>query len=127
MKFISAAILTVIAALAFATPAPAAPLSKGEAERLMTGSRVPFTSSRGNPGLWYFMKDGRFRGEIDSMSGLLSDNGRWWVEPNGLICRQYEYWQAGRKQCVFLVREGGGYRTLEPDGEARDHIWAVEK
>ena len=127
MKFVAGAIFLVFGALVFAPSAPAAPLSKSEIEQLVTGARVPFTSTRGNPGYWYFENEGRFHGEIESPMGLIRDSGRWWVEPNGLFCRQYEFWRGGQKMCVFLVPEGSAYRTLEPDGKSRDHIWTVER
>ena len=127
VRLIAALAPILIGLFAFHPEVLSEPLSKDEVEDLITDARIPFTSSRGNPGRWHYMPDKRIRSTIDSPVGPIVSEGRWWIEPNGLLCRQYDRWAGDSRTCVFLEPDGERFLTLDPDGTPRDHTWTIQK
>jgi hypothetical protein len=81
-------------------------------------SGKPFTIKLGAGGRadaeWQMaMADGTFR-----------EQGRWWIEDNGLLCVKFVRFAFGELRCRRLVREGDSFRGMAR--EERFGHWTIK-
>ena len=89
---------------------------------LMSGMAIE-TPSRNNNTLTYtFRPDGRLDGEVDHGA---ADEGKWWTTAEGLLCRQWESWGGGDRNCVVLSLGDNSIELLRSDGTPIHRIWEI--
>ena len=104
-------------------------LSSDEILKLLKGATVETTAGRKDrPQFMTFKPDGTVAGEREKKRSSVYDNGKWWVQDNGLFCLQWEDWQRGEKKCSFLElgKDGKTLKRVKKDGTLRRRDWLIK-
>ena len=104
-------------------------LSSDEILKLFKGATVETTYGRKDrPQFMTFEPDGTVAGERRKKNDREYDNGKWWIQDNGLFCLQWGDWKRGEEKCVFIEPEKDGktIKRVEEDGTSRPRDWFIE-
>ena len=78
-------------------------------------------------GIW--RSDGVMKAEatlLHLIERVPSDIGTWTVE-EGKLCRQWEHWSGGRRECLVVTKEGNTLRAYDVHGDVIELIILVEQ
>lgn len=104
-------------------------LSSDEILKLFKGATVETTAGfKDWPKFLTFEPEGTMAGEIKKKRNSDYDNGKWWIQDNGLFCYQWEDWARGDKRCDFieLGKDGKTIKRVKKDGTSRRRDWVIE-
>lgn len=88
-------------------------------KRKLSNRFVLSITPRGAEEIVHFEANGAMTGYIHG----LTNRGRWWVEPDGLLCRQYWTAVGGRKLCVYARIEHNRIALFSPRRKPRSRGW----
>lgn len=105
---------TFVAALFLFSPAYSdepQPLSAAELRNLLPGTTTTGKTSFGATYHAYRDLDGTLRGR----SGGETDKGTWEITDNGQLCRQWTFWDSGKRRCWIYFKKGDEYEYWYAD------------
>ena len=93
------------------------PLSKEDANQLLQGATIEFTSLRGNQLRWKNELDGTMWASSVGSSGSSTTKGSWKINDKGRFCVSIDWPSNLEKWCRSVVREGDTYYLVRRNGE----------
>lgn len=78
-------------------------------------------------GIW--LSDGTMRAEstqLNQIERIHADVGTWTVE-NGRLCRQWQHWSGGRRECLLATRERDTIRAYDVHGDVIELITLLDR
>lgn len=106
------AILTSVSSIGFAAP-NLTPMNKAQATNALTDKTITTISAITLDGkiisdsfTGYLGKDGKVSGKMATKpaDGPQTDEGKWMIKANGMVCITWDHWNSAKEKCVNLYK-----------------------